>query len=286
VLYGREEKTRWDVRFDKKVAEDDIKGIIRAKDNSKVCAKRVKKGALRVWVELIKGRPDQTKDYIFGIDISKGQGASNSVVSIKCEQTNEKIAEWRDANTPPYEMAPIIMALAIWCGGRSRLPFLKWEMNGPGWDFGRKVVKSYNYPYYYKNIKPGKTRDSASKTYGWFSSPNSKFELLTEYDRALVHGGIINHSIWGLEEAKRYVYYDGGGVGPADLVEESSSAKKTHGDIVIADALTITRSSVKHNKKVDVKCPATTRCAGYRKQLLREKRRRISVGSGFDFRGK
>ncbi|MBE3119227.1 MAG: hypothetical protein IMZ50_10800, partial [Candidatus Atribacteria bacterium] len=33
----------------------------------------------RFWTRLIDGRLDQTKHYVFGIDISKGQGASNSV---------------------------------------------------------------------------------------------------------------------------------------------------------------------------------------------------------------
>jgi hypothetical protein len=97
--------------------------------------------------------------------------------------------------------------------------------------------------------KTGDKSDNKMSKYGWHSSADSKEELLTEYDRALAHGGYINHSIFGLEEAESYIYYKGGGIGPADLVEENSSARKTHGDVVIADALTLDskeHGSVKH----------------------------------------
>ncbi len=75
--------------------------------------------------------------------------------------------------------------------------------------------------------------------YGWHSSTEAKFELLTAYDRALAHGGYINHSEFGLNEMEMYIYLKDGGIGPACLVAENSAAKKTHGDVVIADALTI-----------------------------------------------
>lgn len=282
--YACEPIAEWDVRFKRDIAEDHIKGIIRSRDLKKIDAKRVRKGSLRVWTELIKGRPDQTMDYVFGIDISKGQGASNSVVSILCKQTKEKIAEWRNANVPPYEMAPIVMALAIWCGGRRKLPFLKWEMNGPGWDFGRKAVKDYHYPFYYRNVKAGSVRDKKTKSYGWHNSRGNKLELLTNYDRALAHGAIINHSIFGLNEAKRYIHYDSGGIGPVDLMEESASAKQTHGDIVIADALTID-DSIAYVKYDDPDIPKTNRCAAYRRKIaLKKKRQKVGFGSSFDFR--
>lgn len=285
VLFGKEPLAKWDIKFDKKVSESSIKDVLKRKQYDKVLVKRTKDGSLRIWIELIKGRPDQTKDYIFGIDISKGQGASNSVVSIKCKQTKEKIAEWRNANTPPYEMAPIVMALALWCGGRRKLPFLKWEMNGPGWDFGKIVVKTYLYPYYYRAVKAGNIRDKKTKKYGWHANPQAKLELLTAYDRALAHGGIINHSIWGLEEAKYYINYDGGGIGPACLVEETTSAKKTHGDVVIADALTIDDKDARSKRLGNVEIPETNRCAAYRKRvMLNKKKHKIGFGNTFDFR--
>ena len=40
-----------------------------------------------------------------------------------------------------------------------------------------------------------------------------------------------------LTEAEMYVYMGGGVIGPACLMMENESARKTHGDRVIADAL-------------------------------------------------
>jgi len=133
AIFGRPPKTRWDVDFVRGVPSDSIPMILKKKDLKKVACKRAVKGKLKIWVNLINGRLDQNLDYVIGLDLSKGQGASNSVGSIKCRQTGEKVGEWADANTPPYEMARIGMALALWVGGRKGLPFLKWEMNGdPG----------------------------------------------------------------------------------------------------------------------------------------------------------
>ncbi len=241
VLFGLEPKQRFHINIDKRLAEDTIKLKIKARDYSAVKLTRGKHGPLRVWCELKQGRPDQSKTYTFGIDIGKGQGASNSVISIKCRETGEKIAEWRDANTPPYAMARVCVALAIWCGGRKpkSLPFMKWEKNGPGVDFGKCMVKTYQYPYCYYMDKTGDRSQKKMSKYGWHSSRDAKDELLGNYDRAMAHGGYINHSIFGLDEMESYIYYKDGGIGPAELVEENSSARKTHGDVVIADALTI-----------------------------------------------
>lgn len=283
ALFGKEPLSRWSISFKKGVADDNIKSILKRHDVTRVQAKRNSHGELRVWVHLVNGRPDQTKDYIFGIDISKGQGASNSVVSIKCKQTGEKIAEWRDANTPPYEMAKIVAALCLWVGGRKKLPFQKWEMNGPGWDFGRVTVKTYHYPYYYRLRKPGDRKEKLQKKYGWHSSQNAKNILLDNYDRALARGKYINHSKWAMEEAMNYVYYSDGGCGPAELIEENASAKKTHGDCVIADALTIDDSDSRAGRLLGRGGPQTMRNAQFRRKMAKERRIQERENIRFNF---
>lgn len=241
ALFGCEPRYRYHINLNKKIADSAVAHKIKRKDYAAVKLTKGSKGPLRVWCNLSLGRPDQTKTYVFGCDIGKGQGASNSVISIKCRETGEKIAEWRDANTPPHTMARVAVALAIWCGGRKPkgLPFIKWEKNGPGIDFGKMMVKDFKYPYCYYMDKEGDSRQKKLKKYGWHSGRDSKNLLLTAYDRALAHGGYINHSIFGLEEMEMYINYKDGGIGPASLVAENASAKKTHGDVVIADALTI-----------------------------------------------
>ena len=241
AMFAREPIGRFHVHFKKNIAGDIIKDLVRARNHSVTQCIPGSKGPLRLWVDLINNRPDQSKTYIFGIDLGKGHGASESAISIKCKETGEKIGEWRDGITPPHDLARITVALAIWCGGPNprRLPFLKWEKNGPGLDFGKIIVKEYLYPYFYKQQVSGRTSDKKTDKYGWHSSREAKHELLSVYDRLLAHGGYINHSKKALEQVKLYVNYDGGGVGPAFLVKESETVRAAHGDIVIADALTL-----------------------------------------------
>lgn len=275
ALFAQEPKYRYHINFKADTANDRVKTIIKRRNFSSISVRRGKEGPLRVWTHLRMGRPDQSKSYIFGIDIGKGQGASPSVVSIKCKETGEKIAEWRDANTPPYDMARIIVALAIWCGGRKPrgLPFLKWEMNGPGWDVSKLLVHEFLYPYYYRLKKSGQTVEKPGKTYGWHSSRDRKFELLQAYDRALAHGGYINRSEYALDQAKLYIHYAGGGIGPAYLVEESDSTRKAHGDAVMADALTIDDSEIPEAKHEKPKCPVNS-CGYRRAQAMAKKKRK------------
>jgi len=285
ALHAREPKTRWNIELKRGIAKEAIGSILRKKDTTNIICRRARTGKLRVWTNLILDRPDQTKSYVFGIDLSKGQGASNTVVSIKCKETGEKIAEWKDANTPPYDMPSIVVALALWCGGCQphRLPFIKWESNGPGWDFGRIMVKEIAYPYFYRHTKPGVIADKKTQSYGFHTNPQSKFELLSLYDRLLAHGGYINHSREGLEEAKMYIHYSGDGIGPACMVEESSSARATHGDIVIADALTLDDKELPKMKIQEDKVPRNS--TGYRFQQAKKagKKKDKSWRKAFDY---
>jgi len=274
AMYAREPKLRMSVGFKDSVAKNQVKHIVRSKDLTKVTVAHSSKGPLRVWTNLILGRPDQSKSYIFGVDVSKGQGASNSVISIKCKETGEKIAVWRDANTPPYDLAFVTMALALWCGGANpnKLPFLKWENNGPGYDYGKLIVKKFCYPFYFRKEELGTLSERKTQSYGWHNSNRSKDELLSLYDRLLAHGGYINHSKWGLEEAKIYIYYSNGGIGPANLVEENAAAKKTHGDEVMADALTLEDKDLPKIKFEDQKIPRNS--MGYRLQQVKNRKKR------------
>lgn len=244
-LFARKPLTQLNIILKQNIPEAKIPGIIQQRDIKAVDCRKSRDGKLQIWTNLVLGRPDQSKNYVIGIDASKGQGASESVISIKCKETGEKIARWSDANTPPYEFARIVVAVALWCGNSNprKLPFLKWEKNGPGWDLGRLLVKKYHYPYYYTEEKLGTIGSGipkkGEKKYGWQASQQAKLELLGLYNKVLAHGGYINHDKKGLEQAKLYIHYPGGGCGPSDLVFESKAARALHGDIVIADMLTL-----------------------------------------------
>ena len=257
ALYARECKEFYNITLKSGIADDKIPDILRRRDEKSYSIHRAKNGKLEVWGELVNGKPDQSRTYICGIDTSKGQGASESVVSIKCKQTGKIIAKWKCRNTPPYEFARIIVGLALWIGGANpqRLPYLKWENNGPGWDLGRQLVKIFRYPYYFVSETVGKVTDTKTKKYGFHVSRESKELLLRAYERALMQGKIINHDKRGLEQAKYYIYYPGGGVGPADLSDKTAADKLLHGDIVMADALTVEDREVMKPKEGSTSAP-------------------------------
>ena len=280
ALFGREPIVKMDVNLKKNISNDSVRSVVRQRNIEAITTKLSPKGKLSVWTNLLMNRPDQSKQYIIGFDVGKGQGASNSVASVKCKQTGQKIAEWAGANTPPYEFARVAVALALWCGGANprRLPFLKWEMNGPGWDFGRMIVEIFGYPYYYKNQVIGTAVKKPGRKYGWHANRDAKLAMLMAYDRLLAHGGYINPSIKALEEIKEYIHFPDGGVGPAGLVEENSGARKTHGDRVIADALTLDDKEIPKGKGEAVKIPGNS--FGYRFKQYQKKRKLAKTGDG------
>lgn len=229
------------ITFDREVSLAQIPNIITRNQVKEVQSRLAINGPWTFFEHLIDGRPDQTRDYVFGIDISKGMGASNSVVSVGCVQTRMKVAEFANANFAPYDFAIHVAAAAIWFGGsqRGHRPFIIWESNGdPGIDFGKMLVKKLQYPSFYRDRHVvNKVGVKRAVKYGWHSDPDKKADLLSDYRRALAHGTFVNPSAQALVEAETYVYFAGGQIGPACLMMENASAIKTHGDRVIADAL-------------------------------------------------
>lgn len=279
ALYCKPSRIRMNVDFQKNISNDMIPRLLQSRSIESVKTKRVGtvEKPLHIWTNLVLGRPDQSFNYIFGIDISKGQGASNSVVSIYCVELQMKIAEWVNASVPPYEFARIVAALAIWCGGANprRLPFVIWESNGdPGIDFGRVFIQQLKYPFYFIDETTGKVTNKKTRKYGWHSSQDKKAELLGVYRQVFAHGGYINPSEEAITEAQTYIYYEGGGIGPAYLREEGKNARATHGDRVIADALSL-YGAKNASKPRKTKPSAPYRSVAYRKeQYLKKKNSR------------
>jgi hypothetical protein len=284
-LFGRPPLSTRTIDFARMTPADLIPDLILRRDRKKLSL--TPNGPLKLWVETVNGRLDQSYTYTIGIDASKGQGASNSTMSILCDQTNEKVAEWADANTPPYDFARIICAVSLWVGSRGRrLPFLVWEANGPGWDVGNLLVNNYRYPFYYRDVSVGLVTEKEGKRYGWHSSREKKEIALGHLRNAYAVGTFINHSEPAIEETLTYIYYDstvGGGIGPADMMEESENARKTHGDRTIADMLTLygpSRAPKDRAPKPDI----PERSIGYRMQQWKREKKQKKSKNYFDFR--
>ena len=244
AMYARKPSTKLNISLRDKISNGEAsKVLLRRRDLKAIRLTRDPKGELSVWVPLIKGRLDQTKTYTVGIDLSRGQGGettTESVASIRCDQTGEIVAKWASKTSPPYDAARTIAALAVWVGGAAprHLPFIVWEMNGPGWDFGNVLIKQMKYPFYYRDETIGQVVTKKTAKYGWHSSRERKNLLLREYERQLREGKVINRDQQSLDQTKTYITYPGGKVGPAELIDKSAADYLGHGDRTIADALT------------------------------------------------
>ena len=269
--------TGFHIAFRPEVAVAQIPQFIRGNSLQVITARHTPEGAWTFFCHLIDGRLDQTKNYVLGIDISKGLGASNSVISVGCIEDRCKVAEWASAQYAPHDFALIAAAAAIWVGGsrRGQRPFMIWESNNdPGIHFGKMIVKTLRYPNYYSGrTVVNATSSKKAKKYGWHSNTDDKAELLSDYRRAIAHGTFVNPSLKALREAETYVYLPGGQIEPACLMLEDTAARKTHGDRVIADALClkgIEESGIRSNRPPEA--PPANSAGGRYEEWKRDKR--------------
>lgn len=195
-----------------------------------------------VWCDLTPDRqtgilrPPQNKAYVIGADLGHGQGMANTVFSVATTE-GDKVAEFVSAEIQPYEAARLFIAAALWFGGVTKNPFLIWEADGPGQQFGAEVMR-LRYPRVYFRRVAGTKRAKATDHYGWKTTRGNKEILLGDLRKAYARDEFRNPSEAALEEAMSYVYTDTGAIeagltGKAD----DSGAKAPHGDRVIADAM-------------------------------------------------
>lgn len=238
-LFTCQPKLNCHIVFQKKLADETVINAVRRRDITKVDVSRQIGGPWKIWKTHTDGRPDQSYHYLFGVDISRGYGASNSVITIICAETHECIAQFANNSTPPYELARLICAAAIWCGGQNRLPEIVFESNGTaGVDFGRQL-RNYEYPNIWLDKTLGVVSEKHTKHYGFHSTTDKKAALLGLLRRAYAHGRIINHCVESIAEAMQYIHLPDGSIGPASDADEKRNVRQDHGDRVIADALAL-----------------------------------------------
>jgi hypothetical protein len=192
-------------------------------------------GCLRLWCLLNgKGLPPREHRCVVGVDVSAGTGASNSCVVVWDETTNEKLAEFASPFVRPEALAKQAVAIARWFGGAK----LIWESNGPGRQFGSRVMDLFYAPIYFRQREEGLSKKT-SDIPGWAPTKETKLVLIGEYRAAIESAQCANRSREALEECLEYIFQPGGGVGHSreSSKTDPSGAGASHGDRVVADAL-------------------------------------------------
>lgn len=197
-------------------------------------------GAWSLWTTLVedeatgKMRPPQDRAYVAFADISKGTGASNSTIAFYDVETSEQVAEYANSKIGPHNFARMFCAALTWFGGA--FPTLAgWEANGDGLIFGDEFMK-LEWPRVYFREQIGAQGAQVTRLYGWNSNTQAKLLLLGKFRSAIEMDTVKVRSADCLREAGRYIRYENGGVGPAELAEEPAGAAAAHGDRVIGSA--------------------------------------------------
>ena len=154
-----------------------------------------------------------------------------------------KVAELAASDLMPEEYAVWAAALCRRYGGATGVAFHAWEQNGPGLIFGRTLLRAGERYIYWqreeRKDRPLATGRGATRNPGWVSSRTHKFLLLGELNTALKHGSYVERCADAVRECEGYVIHDSGEVGPVSYRDETSGARITHGDRVIAAGLAV-----------------------------------------------
>lgn len=197
------------------------------------------KGPLSLWTDFVPQiGPPMDREYGMGVDISNGQGSSNSVITIADAKTGEMVAQYSDPNIKPHKLAEVAVALAqCFQGGRGGA-FMVWEANGPGQMFGDEVIKLGYRNFYFRTNEKVITKKQTD-TPGWWSTVENKRVAFFEFKRALNEGRLICRSEETLRECLQYVCLTNGSIVHTIAANsvDPSGAGANHGDRVVSSCL-------------------------------------------------
>jgi len=221
-----------------KILFDNINGVI---SNIKFIPKQ-SGNVLKWWGPA----PNKEHNYIVACDISRGTGASNSVLAICDVNKHELVGIYANPYIDVPDFAELTVAVCKWLGDA----YLIWEANGPGDTFDKTVYK-LGYGKVYINVNERRMVRRRSLNRGWRSTPGpngSKMMLLDRLDSALAESlkvekyykYIIIHDEALLNELEDYIFIPGRiDAGLSNTIMDESGARYAHGDRVIAVGLCV-----------------------------------------------
>lgn len=198
-------------------------------------------GTLSIWFDLVGNNKPPPSLYAIACDIGTGTGVTPSAAAIFDRRTRTKVGMLVTSYLRPEAFAECCVAMCKWFSDSTGNPaLLGWEANGPGVQFGARVMEVGFGNIYYRTVSDvDDERKKVSRRPGWWSTTKSKAALLGEWMRAMVAGELTDRDWATLEEAKAYIYGPSGQmVHSACLtITDSSGASENHGDRVIASAV-------------------------------------------------
>lgn len=231
-------------------------------------------GAIHLWTVLDSNNNPPFAKYCAGVDVSVGTGSSNSVITIANIETGEKVLEYAVSTLRPDLFADDCVAICKIFHNA----LLAWESNGPGLNFGDRVIAGHNYfKVFYREAENTVNRRRNMNVAGWHSSADSKSAMLRDYRSMLYSKTFINHSANALNECLNYIYKSTGSIEHNSDISglDPTGARANHGDRVIADGLCckmVKGGAKMYNKKYQpIKAPIGS--MAYRRMLAQQRMR-------------
>jgi hypothetical protein len=197
-------------------------------------------GPWKFWGPMVGGRPDQTKAYVCGWDVSAGVGSSNTVGWIIDGDTGEQYGEFVSPRVLPEQAARLAIAAGIWLGGRFGVASINVEVNGGQGVVFMQTLHALKYPRISRRRIGGTDKDhkSSKPDYGWYSTAAEKERILSQLRAAIVDGRIQIHSAKTLDECLTYqINPENGRLESIAEGEAAEEAKIPHGDRTMAAAI-------------------------------------------------
>ena len=223
-------------------------------ENHKVEFETYEHGECSLWCPLDHDGNPPDRDYVIGVDISTGSGGaytSNSVLEIIDRINGEQVMELATNTTKPSELAELSVAVAKWFNGA----YLAWEQNGPGGEYGRRVIE-LGYGNIYRRVVLWKKskRGRSKKEPGWRSSKPNKVILMGDIRKGVMSDDFIVRSKALCDESVQYVH-DGDKITHLKTIGATnpSAVGENHGDRVIAFGVAIVAAKDRPAPKAEEK---------------------------------
>lgn len=198
-------------------------------------------GNWSLWVTLerssVNGRPRPPQDRVYGFGLDPGEGrrvANSAIVGFDLD-SKEQVCEWVSADYSAKDAARMLVAIALWFGGR-RPAVINWETNGCGGAVTDMVMdrRMLGYPHVYRRRDPNKKEVTQSDKAGWYSSKWTKSNAVELFADAMMIGRTKMRSARFYDDCLTLIVLDGGSVGQEKVADMETSAQESHGDLVIS----------------------------------------------------
>jgi hypothetical protein len=176
--------------------------------------------------------------YGFGVDVSTGTGASNSVIHVADTKEMRQAAEFSSPHVLPEELAHVCVALGkVFRGTDESFPQANWEEKGVGRAFSTKL-KDLGWRHWYWHTPETTRKRKQGPAPGWNPTPENQTKLLVALRDAMNTGSYKVLSGDAVTECGHY-QYDGNTVkhSAEANMEDPSGAGSNHGDRCFAAGL-------------------------------------------------